>query len=106
MARAQAHNTGDISSAPPMPPRPSYPTDTKTPSGAPPLPARKPVASATTVETVHQPLQQVDHSGEEPPYGDAPPSYEDAMATEKLAEGIRNFTTDLEKLEEQMAKRL
>lgn len=31
---------------------------------------------------------------------------EDAMATEKLAEGIRNFTTDLEKLEEQMAKRL
>lgn len=31
---------------------------------------------------------------------------EDAMATEKLAEGIRNFTKDLEKLEEQMAKRL
>ncbi len=31
---------------------------------------------------------------------------EDAMATEKLAEGIRNFTTDLEKLEEQMAERL
>lgn len=31
---------------------------------------------------------------------------EDAMTTEKLAEGIRNFTTDLEKLEEQMAKRL
>lgn len=31
---------------------------------------------------------------------------EDAMATEKLAEGIRNFTKDLEKLEEQMAERL
>ncbi|SFL44825.1 transaldolase [Porphyromonadaceae bacterium KH3CP3RA] len=31
---------------------------------------------------------------------------EDAMATEKLAEGIRNFTKDLEKLEEQMVKRL
>ncbi|THZ05724.1 hypothetical protein D6C95_02710 [Aureobasidium pullulans] len=90
MARAQAHNTGDISSAPPMPPRPSYPTDTKTPSGAPPLPARKPVASAATVETVHQPLQQVDHSGEEPPYGDAPPSYEDAMATDvQPMEGVR-----------------
>ena len=31
---------------------------------------------------------------------------EDAMATEKLAEGIRNFTKDLEKLEEQILKRL
>jgi transaldolase len=31
---------------------------------------------------------------------------EDAMATEKLAEGIRNFTKDLLKLEEQIAKRL
>lgn len=31
---------------------------------------------------------------------------EDAMATEKLAEGIRNFTKDLLKLEEQMKKKL
>lgn len=31
---------------------------------------------------------------------------EDAMATEKLAEGIRNFTKDLLKLEAQIAKRL
>lgn len=31
---------------------------------------------------------------------------EDAMATEKLAEGIRNFAKDLEKLEAQIAKRL
>lgn len=31
---------------------------------------------------------------------------EDAMATEKLAEGIRNFTKDLLKLEEQISKRL
>ncbi len=31
---------------------------------------------------------------------------EDAMATEKLAEGIRNFTKDLVKLEEQVAKLL
>ncbi|MFA7584134.1 MAG: transaldolase family protein, partial [Proteiniphilum sp.] len=31
---------------------------------------------------------------------------EDAMATEKLAEGIRNFTKDLIKLENQIAARL
>ncbi|NLU29484.1 MAG: hypothetical protein GXX03_06440 [Bacteroidales bacterium] len=31
---------------------------------------------------------------------------EDAMATEKLAEGIRNFTRDLIKLEKQMEKLL
>ena len=31
---------------------------------------------------------------------------EDAMATEKLAEGIRNFTKDLLKLEELLAKML
>ncbi|KEQ77639.1 hypothetical protein M436DRAFT_34876 [Aureobasidium namibiae CBS 147.97] len=53
---------------------------------APPLPARKPVASSLApVETVQipvQPVQHVEHSGEEPPFGDAPPSYEDAMATD------------------------
>ena len=31
---------------------------------------------------------------------------EDAMATEKLAEGIRNFTKDLIKLEKQIEKLL
>ena len=31
---------------------------------------------------------------------------EDAMATEKLAEGIRNFTKDLLKLEKQIAEML
>ena len=31
---------------------------------------------------------------------------EDAMATEKLAEGIRNFTKDLVKLEKQIAAML
>ena len=31
---------------------------------------------------------------------------EDAMATEKLAEGIRNFTKDLLKLEKQIEARL
>jgi transaldolase len=31
---------------------------------------------------------------------------EDAMATEKLAEGIRNFTIDQIKLEKQLAKLL
>ena len=83
MARAQAQSTSDSqSSAPPMPPRPNYPADTKTASGAPPLPARKPVAS-TTAQTTQPPVQvvqHVEHSAEEPPYGDAPPSYEDAVA--------------------------
>jgi hypothetical protein len=86
MARAQAQGTSeDSTSAPPVPPRPNYPADTKTPSGAPPLPARKPVASAApvgTTQTPAQPVQHVEHSGEEPPFGDAPPSYEDAMATD------------------------
>jgi hypothetical protein len=66
-----------------MPPRPNYPADTKTASGAPPLPARKPVASTATAQATQTPVQvvqHVEHSGEEPPYGDAPPSYEDAMA--------------------------
>ncbi|KAI4748142.1 hypothetical protein E4T50_01549 [Aureobasidium sp. EXF-12298] len=84
MARAQAQGTsGGSSSAPPMPPRPNYPADTKTASGAPPLPARKPVASTATAQATQTPVQvvqHVEHSGEEPPYGDAPPSYEDAMA--------------------------
>ncbi|KAI4724612.1 hypothetical protein E4T49_07681 [Aureobasidium sp. EXF-10728] len=84
MARAQAQGTTDnTSSAPPVPPRPTYPTDTKSASGAPPLPARKPVASTATAESMQTPVQavqHVDHSGEEPPYGDAPPSYEDAVA--------------------------
>ncbi|KAI4747492.1 hypothetical protein E4T50_02238 [Aureobasidium sp. EXF-12298] len=86
MSRVQAQSTGDDpSSAPPIPPRPNYPADTKTPSGAPPLPARKPVPSAAPAETVQipiQPVQYVEHSGEEPPFSDAPPSYEDAMATD------------------------
>lgn len=84
MSRAQAQGTShNDSSAPPMPPRPNYPADNKTPSGAPPLPARKPVASAAPLETMQtpvQPVQHVEHSGEEPPFGDAPPSYEDAVA--------------------------
>ncbi|KAG9620854.1 hypothetical protein KCV04_g13846, partial [Aureobasidium melanogenum] len=84
MARAQAQGAGGTnSSAPPMPPRPNYPADTKTASGAPPLPARKPVASTATAQAPQTPVQvvqHVEHSGEEPPYGDAPPSYEDAMA--------------------------
>ena len=96
MSRAQAQGTShDPSSAPPIPPRPNYPADTKTPSGAPPLPARKPVASSAAVpaETIHapvQPVQHVEHSGEEPPFGDAPPSYEDAMAMDlQPASGIQ-----------------
>ncbi|KAI5209427.1 hypothetical protein E4T39_00871 [Aureobasidium subglaciale] len=84
MARAQVQGTsGDSSSAPPMPPRPNYPADVKSPSGAPPLPARKPVAStAAPMDTFQTPVQHVEHSGDEPPYGDAPPSYEDTMATD------------------------
>jgi hypothetical protein len=83
MARAQAQSTSeDSTSAPPVPPRPNYPADTKTPSGAPPLPARKPVASAAPPAQPAQPVQHVEHSGDEPPFGDAPPSYEDAMATD------------------------
>ena len=93
MSRAQAQGTGDnLSSAPPMPPRPNYPADTKTASGAPPLPARKPVASSAPVESMQtpvQPVQYVEHSGEEPPHGDAPPSYEDAMATDVQPVGIQ-----------------
>ncbi|KAI4804995.1 hypothetical protein E4T45_10972, partial [Aureobasidium sp. EXF-8846] len=83
MARARTQDTShNPTPAPPLPPRPNYPADTKTASGGPPPPARKPVASAA-VGAIHtpvrpvQPVQHVEHSGEEPPFGDAPPSYED-----------------------------
>lgn len=78
MARSQAQNTGE-EAAPPMPPRPG-------PNGAPPLPSRKPLMAANTAP--QQPL--VEMPGEEPSYGDAPPSYEDAMATDmQPVEGIQ-----------------
>lgn len=94
MARAQAQGTnGSQASAPPMPPRPNYPADTKTASGAPPLPARRPVGSTATApasQTPAQVVQHVEHSGEEPAYGDAPPSYEDAIAMDvQPASGIQ-----------------
>jgi hypothetical protein len=85
MARAHTQDTShNPTSAPPLPPRPSYPADTKTAFGGPSPPARKPVASVATgaIQTPVQPVQHVEHSGEESPFGDAPPSYEDAMATD------------------------
>lgn len=76
MARSQAQNTGSAA-APTQPPRP---TDTKSSAGAPPLPSRKPLAAAAAANVAPQLQPHVQTSGEEPPYGDAPPSYEDAMA--------------------------
>jgi hypothetical protein len=92
---AQASNPSHHQTPPAMPPRPNYPRDTKTPSGAPALPLRKPIASTVTAEPVHvqpppPPAFQQQHAtataaGEQEELlfgGDAPPSYDDAMGTD------------------------
>ena len=59
-----------------------------------------PLTRQLTAGGAHEPAQNFDQASFRWAFN------EDAMATEKLAEGIRNFTKDLVKLEKQIAAML